>query len=74
MDKHKLDFIDADWVLENPYRMDINTERNGERRQQSFAYVFDLLIVLTVVYLPETNPHIISYRPAKRSEREVYHD
>ena len=74
LDKHKLDFIDADWVLESPFRMDIDTERNGERRQQSFAYVFDLLIVLTVVYLPGVIPHIISFRPAKRSEREVYHD
>lgn len=35
LDKHKLDFIDADWVLESPYRMDIDTERSGERRQQS---------------------------------------
>jgi len=72
--KHKLDFMDADWVLESPYRLDIETERNGEHRQQSFAYVFDLLMVLTVVYLPGNTPHIISYRPAKRSEREVYHD
>lgn len=72
--KHKLDFMDADWVLESPYRLDVETERNGERRQQSFAYVFDLLMVLTVVYLPGNTPHIISYRRAKRSEREVYHD
>jgi len=27
-----------------------------------------------VVYLPGETPHIISFRPAKRSEREVYHD
>jgi uncharacterized DUF497 family protein len=72
--KHKLDFMDADWVLESPYRLDIETERNCEHRQQSFAYVFDLLMVLTVVYLPGNTPHIISYRRAKRGEREVYHD
>lgn len=74
LQKHKLDFIDADMVIESPYRLDIETERNGERRQQSFAYVFDRLTVLTVVYLPDETPHIISFRPAKRSEREVYHD
>lgn len=74
LQKHKLDFIDADMVIESPYRLDIETERNGERRQQSFAYVFDRLTVLTVVYLPGETPHIISFRPAKRSEREVYHD
>jgi hypothetical protein len=46
----------------------------SERRQQSFAYVFDLLMVLTVVYLPGVIPHIISFRPAKRCEREDYLD
>lgn len=61
-------------VIESPYRLDIETERNGERWQQSFAYVFDRLKVLTVVYLPGETPHIISFRPTKRSEREVYHD
>jgi len=74
LDKHKLDFMDADWVLDSPYHLDIETERKGERRQQSFAYVFDLLMVLTVVYLPGDIPRIISYRPAKRTEREAYHD
>lgn len=74
LQKHKLDFIDAGMVIESPYRLDIETERNGELRQQSFAYVFDRLTVLTVVYLPGEVPHIISFRPAKRSEREVYHD
>lgn len=75
LEKHRLDFADADLVLENPYRFEIYTERNGECRKQAFAYVFDLLVVLTVVYLPSAEEsHIISFRPAKRSEREVYHD
>ena len=74
LEKHRLDFLDADLVIGSPYRMDIETERNGERRQQSFAYVFDRLTVLTVVYLPGDTPHIISFRPAKRGEREVYYD
>lgn len=72
--KHRLDFLDADLVIENPYRMDVETLRNNERRRQSFAYVFDHLTVLTVVYLPNETPHIISFRPAKRSEREVYYE
>lgn len=74
LEKHRLDFEDADLVIDSPYRMDIETVRNGERRQQSFAYVFDQLTVLTVVYLPEETPRIISFRPAKCSEREVYYD
>ena len=74
LEKHRLDFDDADLVIDSPYRLDIETVRNGERRQQFFAYVFDLLTALTVVYLPDETPHIISFRPAKRSEREVYYD
>jgi uncharacterized DUF497 family protein len=74
LEKHRLDFIDADYVIESPYRLDIETIRNGEYRQQSFAYVFERLMVLTVVYIPNKKPHIISFRPAKNSEREVYYD
>lgn len=74
LEKHRLDFNDADFVIESPYRLDVESFRNGELRQQSFAYVFEVLTVLTVVYLPGETPHIISFRPANRSEREVYHD
>jgi uncharacterized protein len=72
--KHKLDFADAAMVLENPYRLDIPSERNGEVREQSFAFAFERLSVLTVVHLPGAQPHIISFRPASRIEREIYHD
>ena len=74
LEKHGLDFNDADLVIQSPFRLDIETFRNGERRQQSFAYVFDFLTVLTVVYLPGEVPHIISLRSANRTEREAYHD
>lgn len=74
LDKHGLDFMRVGLVLESPYCMEIDTERNGERRKQAFAYVFDILTVLTVVYQLGEAPRIISFRPAKRKEREVYHD
>jgi uncharacterized DUF497 family protein len=42
---------------------------------QSFAYVFEVLTVLTVVYLPGVNGfRVISFRRANRSERGVYHE
>ena len=50
--KHHLDFLDADLVLESEFRLEVETIRNGEHRQQAFAYVFEMLKVLTVVYLP----------------------
>ena len=74
LSKHRLDFSDADMVLGNPYRLDVVSVRNGQEREQSFAFVFEQLAVLTVVHLPGVQPHIISFRPASRVEREIYHD
>jgi uncharacterized DUF497 family protein len=36
--------------------------------------VFEVLTVLTVVYLPGDTLRIISFRPANRREREKYHE
>jgi uncharacterized protein len=74
LDKHHLDFVDAGWVLDNPFRLDVESVRNHEVRTQSFAYVFDRLAVLTVVHLPGEQPHIISFRTASEEEREVYYE
>lgn len=75
LDKHGLDFIDAVMVLDSPYRLDIDTLRGGEQRTQSFAYVFDVLAVLTVVHAVRMDClRIVSFRPASEEERNVYHD
>ncbi len=74
LDKHHLDFADAGLVLDSQFRLDVESVRNNEERMQSFAYVFDRLAVLTVVHLPGTQPHIISFRTASEEEREVYHE
>jgi uncharacterized protein len=71
--KHGLDFVYADCVLENQFRLDINTIRNHENRTQSFAYVFNYLAVLSVVHTGN-GKRIISFRRASREEREVYHE
>ncbi len=74
LDKHHLDFADAGLVLDSQFRLDAESVRNNEARTQSFAYVFDRLTVLTIVHLPGTQPHIISFRTASEEEREVYHE
>lgn len=74
LSKHQLDFADAAMVLGNPYRLDVVSVRNGQEREQSFAFVFERLAVLTVVHLPGERSHIISFRLASRVEREIYHD
>ena len=73
--KHGLDLIDAVAVLDSPYRLDVQSVRNQELRTQSFAYVFDVLAVLTVVHVSRENSmRIISFRPASEIERTAYHD
>lgn len=71
--KHGLDFSNADWVLENPFRLDVDIVRNNENRTQSFAYVYNYLAVLSVVHTG-SGKRIISFRKASREEREVYHE
>jgi uncharacterized DUF497 family protein len=75
LEKHGLDFVDADLILCASYRLDVTSERNGELRVQSFAYVFEALTVLTVVFRESGEVRrIISFRRANRGEREVYHE
>lgn len=43
-------------------------------RTQSFAYVFDVLAVLTVVHVARSKAlRLISFRPASEVERKAYH-
>lgn len=75
LDKHGLDFVDAVMVLESAYRLDVESMRGGEWRTQSFAYVFDVLAVLTVVHVARDDTlRIVSFRPASEEERSEYHD
>ncbi|MDN5870729.1 MAG: BrnT family toxin [Nitrococcus sp.] len=75
LDKHGLDFADAHWVLESPYRLDVPVARAGEARIQSFAYVFEVLTVLSLAYVARDEQiRIISFRKASAQEREVYHE
>jgi uncharacterized DUF497 family protein len=73
LNKHGLDFVEAGYVLESPFRLDIDTIRNNENRTHSFAYVCDYLAVLSVVHT-KNGTRIISFRSASREEREVYHE
>lgn len=71
--KHGLDFSDADMVLESPYVMIMDSPRQGEARKLAFAYVFEALCVLAVAFVPGERCRIVSFRPARRSERKIYH-
>lgn len=71
--KHGLDFADAELVLDNQYRLEFESIRNGEARRQTFAYVAEVLTVLTVIWLPGNKRRIISFRRAHKLEKEMYH-
>lgn len=73
--KHGLDFANAGDVLASTYRLDVAVVRNGERRTQSFSYVFDRLCVLTVVHTDRDSMiRVISYRAASEKETESYYE
>lgn len=73
--KHGLDFMDAGQVLESDIRMDVVAVRNGEERIQSFAYVFDRLMVLSLVHVPRGSVvRIVSFRVASAGEKEDYYE
>jgi uncharacterized protein len=75
LDKHGLDFIDSVMVLDSPYRLDVDSMRGIELRTQSFAYVFEVLTVLTVVHVERGDTlRIVSFRTASDEERRVYHE
>ena len=75
LEKHGLDFVDAPMVLESPFRLDVKSVRGGEPRMQSFAYVFDVLAVLTVVHVARDDAvRIVSFRPASEEESSACHD
>jgi uncharacterized protein len=73
LEKHHLDFADAGLVLSNRYRLEFESIRNGESRRQTFAYVAEVLTVLTVIWMPGEKTRIISFRRANKYEREAYH-
>lgn len=73
LEKHRLDFADAGLVLSNRYRLEFESVRNDEVRRQTFAYVAEVLTVLTVIWLPGNKRRIINFRRAHKNEREAYH-
>lgn len=75
LDKHGLDFADADLVLENEFVWVVDSPRGGEARSQAIAYVFEVLMVLSVAFVQRGECcRIVSFRPARRDERSAYHD
>jgi uncharacterized DUF497 family protein len=72
LQKHGLDFVDADEVLASRYRLDINIVRNAEVRTQSISYALGFLAVLTVVHTErDLSTRIISFRTASKQEKEA---
>lgn len=75
LEKHGLDFAQAEKVLNSPYRLDVETIRQGEKRILSFAYVLGYLAVLTLVHTKRGSvSRIISFRHASTLEREKYYE
>ena len=73
--KHGLDFANARLVIESRYRLSVLSDRSGEQRVCSFAYVFEYLAVLAVVHIERDGSNVvISFRRASKDEREFYYE
>lgn len=71
--KHKLDFIDARFVFDDSYRIELEDERNGEMRYKTIGQVNG--IVSLVVYTNRgKKKRIISARKANKDERKAYEE
>lgn len=75
LEKHGLDLIDGVMVYESPYKLEVQSNRNGEIRTQAIAYVFDRLTVLSLAYTERDEAvRLISLRSASKNERSAYHE
>ncbi|WP_237052467.1 BrnT family toxin [Mannheimia granulomatis] len=50
LEKHGLDFADADEVLSSPYRFDVETIRNNELTTQSCIFLWSITGVIPCPY------------------------
>jgi uncharacterized DUF497 family protein len=73
LQKHGLDFDDADIVYENPNKVTFAIPDRGETRWRDVALVESNGVVLALVYTVRGyNIRIISFRKASRRERRIY--
>lgn len=73
LEKHGLDFADADLVYGAENKITLSSQRSGEDRKQDIALVEVLGIVLALVYVErETEIRTISFRRASKTERKLY--
>jgi uncharacterized protein len=73
LEKHGLDFADADMVYGNPDKITFLSHRERENRKQDIAMVAVRGRVLTLIYVERgADVRVISFRVASREEREAY--
>ena len=73
LEKHGLDFADADMVYGNPDKITFLSPRERENGKQDIAMVAVRGRVLTLIYVERgADVRVISFRVASREEREAY--
>ncbi len=73
LEKHGLDFVDADLVYESELKVTRTSEKGGnEARFVDYALVENMLLGLIYTVRYEA-VRVISFRPANRNERRAYH-
>ncbi len=70
---HKLDFLDADLVFENEYKITNAAPNSNEKRFLDFAEVNGKVLAL-VYTLRDDRVRVISFRIASRKERRFFYE
>lgn len=71
--KHKIDFVGAIKVFNDPDRIECSSHRKGEERLQTIGMVRG--VIISLVYTVRKNKkRIISARRASKNERETYYE
>lgn len=75
LEKHGLDFYDADLVYEAPDKLTVPCAHSSEERWQVIAEIAGELVVLSLVYVYRREIiRVISLRPASSKERSLYYE
>lgn len=73
LEKHGLDFMDANLVYDNPDKCTYEATFKAERRLMDLAFALVHGKLLALVYTERgEDVRIISFRPASREERQQY--
>ena len=73
LEKHSIDFEDAIIIFEDPFRIERQSDRNGEERYEVIGTVYGNILLVAYACKESDVIRIISARRASKNERQAYY-